>query len=53
MEIKKEWFKKDFNQIFYLFCREKEFTIEKYTEKLAQSKDNQYLRKQIIEIKEL
>lgn len=30
MEIKKEWFKDNFEQKFYLFCRQKEFKIEKY-----------------------
>ena len=30
MEIKKDWFKENFEQKFYLFCRQKEFKIEKY-----------------------
>lgn len=43
MEIKKEWFKDNFEQKFYLFCHQKEFKsgslIEKYSEKLAQNKN--------------
>lgn len=38
-KIKKEWFKENFEQKFYLFCRQKEFKIEKYSEKLAQLKN--------------
>ncbi len=43
MEIKKEWFKENFEQKFYLFCRQKELKngsiIDKFSEKFAQNKN--------------
>lgn len=54
MEIKKEWFKENFEQIFYLFCREKEFEIKKYNESLADVKRKSYIcREKQIKIEEL
>ena len=42
-KIKEEWFKKNFEQEFYLFCRGKELKngsiVEKFSEKLAQLKN--------------
>ena len=46
MEINKEWFKKDFKQIFCLLCRESKFEVKKF----AQLKDNQYIYKRRIKI---
>jgi hypothetical protein len=37
MEIKKEWFKDNFEQKFYLFCSQKEFKIEKINNELTNS----------------
>jgi len=39
MQIKDEWFKKDFKQIFYLFCRNCNFQIYKFGE----LKNKQYI----------
>lgn len=39
MTINSEWVRKDFKQKYFLFCREKEYKIEKYSDKLAQIKD--------------
>ena len=50
MEINKEWFKKDFKQIFCLLCRESKFEVKKF----AQLKDNNYIcREKQIKIEEL
>ena len=35
--------KKDFKQKYFLFCREKEYKTEKYSEILAQLKEKPYI----------
>lgn len=49
MEINKEWFKKDFKQIFCLLCRESKFEVKKF----AQLKNKDYICKRGIKIEEL
>ncbi len=39
MEVKKEWLVKDFKQKYFLYCRECEFSIKKYSDSLAQLKN--------------
>lgn len=39
MTIDSRWVKKDFKQKYFLFCREKEFKIEKCNKSLAQNKN--------------
>ena len=41
MEINKEWFKKDFEQKFYLCCNNSEFSIQK----VAELKNKPYISK--------
>ena len=44
------WLRKDFKQKYFLFCREKEFKIEKF----GSLKENQYIcREKQIKIEEL
>ena len=41
--IDSSWLKKDFKQKYFLFCREKEYKTEKYSEILAQLKEKPYI----------
>lgn len=49
MTIDSRWIKTDFKQRYFLFCREKEFEIKKYSNLVAQSKINTYIRQIKIE----
>ena len=48
MTIDSRWLRKDFKQKYFLFCREKEFEIEKYNKSLVQDKNNSYISRIII-----
>lgn len=48
---KEKFYRKDYNTFkskYFLFCREKEFEIEKYNKSLAQDKNNSYICRIII-----
>lgn len=56
MTIDSRWLKKDFKQKYFLYCREKKLEsgslIKKYSNLLAQNKNNHYVCK-VIKIIEL
>ena len=49
MEINKEWFKKDFEQKFYLYCKEYKFTVKTF----GSLNNKSYIAPKIIKIEEL
>lgn len=52
MTIDSRWLKKDFKQKYFLYCREKKLEsgnlIKKYSDLLAQNKNNHYICRIII-----